>query len=77
MASFLFLWKGTRLPARRRCGLCEYMQHLAIFDYLRVSTSLDGRMVEYLDHLENTSSTRCVWWAVGTSCRPRPATASR
>jgi L-fuconate dehydratase len=27
-------------------GLCEYVQHLAIFDYLRVGTSLDGRMVE-------------------------------
>src|SRR5512142_1727513 len=32
-------------------GLCEYVQHLAIFDYLRVSGSLDGRMVEYVDHL--------------------------
>ncbi|MEV4711524.1 enolase C-terminal domain-like protein [Micromonospora sp. NPDC049374] len=32
-------------------GLCEYVQHLAIFDYLRVGTSLEGRMVEYVDHL--------------------------
>jgi len=32
-------------------GLCEYVQHLAIFDFLRVGTSLDGRMVEYVDHL--------------------------
>ena len=32
-------------------GLCELVQHLAIFDYLRVGTSLDGRMVEYVDHL--------------------------
>lgn len=32
-------------------GLCEYVQHLAVFDYLRVSASLDGRMVEYVDHL--------------------------
>ncbi|WP_349876738.1 enolase C-terminal domain-like protein [Micromonospora sp. HUAS YX12] len=32
-------------------GLCEYVQHLAIFDHLRVGTSLDGRMVEYVDHL--------------------------
>ncbi|WBB81038.1 fuconate dehydratase [Micromonospora sp. WMMD882] len=32
-------------------GLCEYVQHLAIFDYLRVGVSLDGRMVEYVDHL--------------------------
>jgi L-fuconate dehydratase len=32
-------------------GLCEYVQHLAIFDYLCVSGSLDGRVVEYVDHL--------------------------
>ena len=32
-------------------GLCEYVQHLAVFDYLRVSASLEGRMVEYVDHL--------------------------
>jgi L-fuconate dehydratase len=32
-------------------GLCEYVQHLAIFDYLRVGASLEGRMVEYVDHL--------------------------
>lgn len=32
-------------------GLCEYVQHLAIFDYLRIGRSLDGRMVEYVDHL--------------------------
>jgi L-fuconate dehydratase len=32
-------------------GLCEYVQHLSIFDYLRVGTSLEGRTVEYVDHL--------------------------
>ncbi|MBB5870304.1 L-fuconate dehydratase [Allocatelliglobosispora scoriae] len=32
-------------------GLCEYVQHLSIFDFLRVGRSLDGRMVEYVDHL--------------------------
>lgn len=32
-------------------GLCEYVQHLAIFDYLYVSASLDDRVVEYVDHL--------------------------
>jgi L-fuconate dehydratase len=32
-------------------GLCELVQHLAVFDYLRVGTSLDGRVVEYVDHL--------------------------
>ena len=32
-------------------GLCEYVQHLAIFDYIAVSGSLDDRIVEYVDHL--------------------------
>ncbi len=32
-------------------GLCEYVQHLAIFDYLGISGSLDNRVVEYVDHL--------------------------
>jgi L-fuconate dehydratase len=32
-------------------GLCESVQHLAIFDYLRVSTSLENRVTEFVDHL--------------------------
>lgn len=32
-------------------GLCEYVQHLSIFDYLSVSCSLDNRVIEYVDHL--------------------------
>jgi L-fuconate dehydratase len=32
-------------------GLCELVQHLSIFDYLCVSGSLDGRMIEFVDHL--------------------------
>jgi L-fuconate dehydratase len=32
-------------------GLCEYVQHLAIFDFLCVSGSLENRVVEYVDHL--------------------------
>ena len=32
-------------------GLCEYVQHLAIFDYVCVSASLEDRVVEYVDHL--------------------------
>ncbi len=32
-------------------GLCEYVQHLAIFDYIAVGASLRGRVVEYVDHL--------------------------
>src|SRR3989440_1785893 len=32
-------------------GLCEYVQHLSLFDYIAVSTSLENRIVEYVDHL--------------------------
>jgi L-fuconate dehydratase len=32
-------------------GLCEYVQHLSIFDYISVAESLEGRMLEYVDHL--------------------------
>jgi L-fuconate dehydratase len=32
-------------------GLCEYVQHLSIFDYLSVSCSIDDRIIEYVDHL--------------------------
>ena len=32
-------------------GLCEYVQHLAAFDYIAVSGSLEDRVVEWVDHL--------------------------
>src|SRR5215470_10166032 len=32
-------------------GLCEYVQHLSIFDYVAVSACLENRIVEYVDHL--------------------------
>jgi L-fuconate dehydratase len=32
-------------------GLCEYVQHLSFFDYLRVSCSLEDRVIEFVDHL--------------------------
>ena len=32
-------------------GLCEYVQHLAIFDYIAVNPSLEGRVCEFVDHL--------------------------
>ena len=32
-------------------GLSEYVQHLAMFDYIAVSGSLDDRVVEWVDHL--------------------------
>jgi L-fuconate dehydratase len=32
-------------------GLCEYVQHLSIFDYIAVSGCLENRVCEYVDHL--------------------------
>ncbi|HEY8599612.1 MAG TPA: L-fuconate dehydratase [Thermomicrobiales bacterium] len=32
-------------------GLCEYTQHLSIFDYIAVGASLKNRILEYVDHL--------------------------
>ena len=32
-------------------GLCEAVQHLSMFDFVAVSGTMDGRMIEYVDHL--------------------------
>ena len=32
-------------------GLCEYVQHLSMFDYIGISGTMDGRVIEYVDHL--------------------------
>ena len=32
-------------------GLCEVVQHLAMFDYVAVGASMSGRMIEHVDHL--------------------------
>lgn len=32
-------------------GLCEYVQHVSLFDYIAVSASLENRVLEYVDHL--------------------------
>jgi len=32
-------------------GLCEYVQHVSIFDYVSVGASLEDRVLEYVDHL--------------------------
>lgn len=32
-------------------GLCEYVQHLSMIDYIAISGSLENRITEYVDHL--------------------------
>ncbi|WP_237195823.1 enolase C-terminal domain-like protein [Rothia nasimurium] len=43
---------GIRVcPHAGGVGLCELVQHLSMFDFVSVSTELDPRMIEYVDHL--------------------------
>jgi L-fuconate dehydratase len=32
-------------------GLCEYVQHLSMIDYIAISGSMENRVIEYVDHL--------------------------
>lgn len=32
-------------------GLCEYVQHLSMIDYIAISGTLENRIIEYVDHL--------------------------
>jgi L-fuconate dehydratase len=32
-------------------GLCEYVQHLSMFDFIAVSGTTEGRVIEFVDHL--------------------------
>ena len=32
-------------------GLCEYVQHLSMIDYICISGTLENRVIEYVDHL--------------------------
>jgi L-fuconate dehydratase len=41
-------------------GLCEYVQHLSMIDYVAVSGTKDGRVIEYVDHLHEHFLEPCV-----------------
>ncbi len=32
-------------------GLCEYVQHLSMIDYLCIAGTKEGRVIEFVDHL--------------------------
>ncbi|WP_415854894.1 L-fuconate dehydratase [Sinomonas sp. G460-2] len=43
---------GVRVcPHAGGVGLCEAVQHLSMFDFVAVSGTKEGRMIEYVDHL--------------------------
>ena len=66
-------------------GLCEYVQHLSMIDYLCVSADMDGRVIEYVDHLHEHFLHPCVIdnaaymlpTAPGFSIEMRPESLSR
>ena len=41
-------------------GLCEYVQHLSMIDYLCFSGTKEGRVIEYVDHLHEHFIDPCV-----------------
>ena len=41
-------------------GLCEYVQHLQMWDFVSVSASTEDRIVEYVDHLHEHFKDPCV-----------------
>lgn len=41
-------------------GLCEYVQHLSMIDYVAVSATMEGRVIEYVDHLHEHFLDPCV-----------------
>ena len=65
-------------------GLCEYVQHLSMIDYLCFSGTTEGRVAEYVDHLHEHFVTPCVIrdaaymppTAPGFSIEMKPATLS-
>ena len=41
-------------------GLCEYVQHLAMIDWLCIAGTREGRVIEYVDHLHEHFVDPCV-----------------
>ncbi|PYG34524.1 L-fuconate dehydratase [Pelagimonas varians] len=41
-------------------GLCEYVQHLSMIDYVAISTEKDNKRIEYVDHLHEHFVDPCV-----------------
>jgi len=41
-------------------GLCEYVQHLSMIDYLCIAGTKEGRVIEYVDHLHEHFVDPCI-----------------
>ena len=43
---------GVRVcPHAGGVGLCEYVQHLSMFDFIGITGTMEGRVIEFVDHL--------------------------
>ena len=43
---------GVRVcPHAGGVGLCEYVQHLSMFDFIAITGTMEGRVIEFVDHL--------------------------
>jgi L-fuconate dehydratase len=43
---------GVRVcPHAGGVGLCEYVQHLSMFDFIAIAGTMEGRVIEFVDHL--------------------------
>ena len=53
IAVLLLAWKFNIkvCPHAGGVGLCEYVQHISMFDFTRISNSTEGKVLEYIDHL--------------------------
>jgi L-fuconate dehydratase len=66
-------------------GLCEYVQHLSMIDYLSISATMEGRVAEYVDHLHEHFVDPCLTrggryvapGAAGFSIEMKPASIAR
>ncbi len=66
-------------------GLCEYVQHLSMIDYLCIAATREGRVIEYVDHLHEHFVDPCLIRdaaymppaASGFSIRIKPESLSR
>ncbi|EAR52062.1 mandelate racemase [Oceanicola granulosus HTCC2516] len=41
-------------------GLCEYVQHLSMIDYVAVAGTREGRVIEFVDHLHEHFTDPCI-----------------
>ena len=39
------------IPHAGGVGLCEVVQHLAMLDFVAIGTEMEGRSIEFVDHL--------------------------